>query len=115
MSPTFVFGADGNLELIVGGVGGTAIISNVAEALVDSLDFGRTPQQAVAAPGIVTTGADVRLEAGTNLTGLAAPLQARGETVVISPADSGTIIIRVTRNGLVGAADPRRDGIALGD
>ena len=79
------------------------------------LDFGRSPAQVVASPRIITSGGDVRLEAGTNLAALAAPLQARGEAVVAGHSESGTIIVRVTKDGFAGAADPRRDGIALGD
>jgi gamma-glutamyltranspeptidase/glutathione hydrolase len=115
MAPTFVFDDSGRLEMITGSVGGAAIISYVAQALVETLDFHRTPQEAVASPRIATTGAAVLLEAGTPAVALAAPLEARGQKVTTTQLDSGTIIVRLTPDGFVGATDPRREGAALGD
>lgn len=115
MAPTFVFGDDGNLEYILGSVGGPQIISFVAQALIDTLDFGRTPAEAVAAPHAGVSGGIVQLEAGTSAATLAAALRVRGETVESAPMESGTAVIHVTKDGLDGAADPRRDGVAVGD
>ncbi|MBV9812563.1 MAG: gamma-glutamyltransferase family protein [Acetobacteraceae bacterium] len=115
MAPTFVLDPEGRLQWIAGSVGGADIISYVAQALVETIDWRRTPEQAVAAPQLVTTGGNVRLEANTALSALSPSLQASGETVTTAPIDSGTIVVAVTKDGLVGAADPRRDGVALGD
>ena len=46
---------------------------------------------------------------------MAAALAALGDKVAITDRPSGLTGILVTRRGLEGAADPRRDGAALGD
>ncbi len=115
MAPTLVFGADGRLQYVVGSQGGGRIIGFVALALVRMLDWDYTPAEAAAAPRIETLGGAAELEAGTRATRLAEPLQAMGETVQVVAIDSGFQAIRTGAEGLVGGADPRREGIAIGD
>jgi gamma-glutamyltranspeptidase/glutathione hydrolase len=38
-----------------------------------------------------------------------------GDTVKFEDMDSGLAIVAFGPNGLIGASDPRRDGVALGD
>ncbi len=38
-----------------------------------------------------------------------------GHTVQMMPLESGLHIIERTKDGYIGGADPRREGVALGD
>lgn len=115
MAPTLVFDAEGRLLAVLGSPGGARIIHYVARALVALLDWGMEPQAAAALPHVGTIGAALDLEEGTPLAALAPVLAARGHTVRLVPMPSGLQIILLGRDGLRGGADPRREGVALGD
>ncbi|MDB5374631.1 MAG: gamma-glutamyltransferase [Belnapia sp.] len=119
MSPSIVFGADGLPVAVVGSAGGSRIIGHVAQTLVAMLDWGLDPQAAVSLPRIGALNAGVELEAGTAAAALAPALEARGFPVEVRVMNSGLHAIRIQRGPdglrLLGGADPRRDGIALGD
>lgn len=119
MSPTLVFGADGQPVAVLGSAGGTRIIGHVAQTLVALLDWGMEPQAAVALPRIGAANATLELEAGTAAAALAPALQARGFPVETRTMTSGLHAIRILRGPegtrLQGGADPRRDGVALGE
>lgn len=117
MSPTFVFDAEGRLHAIVGSPGGARIIGYVAQALVAMLDWGLDPQAAVELPHVGVVGAaTVDLEAGTSAADLAPVLQERGFRTEARAMTSGLQAIRVSPDGAIsGGADPRREGVAIGD
>jgi len=113
MSPTIVLDAEGEFELATGSPGGNSIIAYTAKSLVGMLDWGLTPQDAAALPNVVARGDVVRIEEGFDPT-LITELEARGFTIEGGRGEnSGIHIIRRTSDGdLIGAADPRRDGVA---
>ena len=97
------------------------IINYVAKALIGLIDW---KQDAQAAPDLPNLGSrnrqsELEIERGTALERLAPQLRAHGHTVRITPQTSGINVIAVTPNRsgriLSGGADPRREGVALGD
>jgi len=119
MSPTIAFGPDGEPVLALGSTGGARIIGHVAQTLVALLDWGLDPLAAVSLPRVGALDAQLELEAGTSAAALAPALEARGFPVQVRPMTSGLAVIRMQRIGtgrqFTGAADPRREGVALGD
>ncbi len=115
MSPTLVFAPEGGLLMTLGSAGGSAIINYVAKALVGVLDGGLGPQQAIAAANMGSRNRETEIERGTALEGTAAALRAMGHPVEAVDMVSGTHAIVRTPRGLRGGADPRREGIALGN
>ena len=113
MAPTIVL-KDGKPVFVVGSPGGSQIIGYVAQAIINRIDWGMDPQQAVAAPHLVNRTGRFDLEAGTDAEELEAPLKALGYEVQLGDINSGLHAIAVTPDGLEGGADPRREGIALG-
>jgi len=133
MSPVLVFerredGSRGPLHLIAGSPGGSVIINFVAKVLVGKLDWQLPLKEALELPnfGSRNLGARgaVELERNRFPEDVAERLRAMGHEVVPLSIDSGVHAIeRVCaatpvrgRRACVwaGAADPRRDGVALG-
>jgi len=115
MAPTFVFGRDGRLLLVIGSPGGSEIINYVAEALIAVLDWHQDIAHAVALLHVGNRNGATEIENGPGAETLADALRARGHEVRIHPFVSGLHGIERTRRGLEGGADPRREGVALGD
>ncbi|WP_439628154.1 gamma-glutamyltransferase [Shinella sp.] len=113
MSPTIVM-KDGKPLLAIGSPGGSQIIGYVAQALVAYIDWGMDVGAIVAMPHAINRFGPYDLEAGTDAEKLAEPLKALGYEVKIGDMNSGLHAIELTADGLKGAADPRREGIALG-
>jgi gamma-glutamyltranspeptidase/glutathione hydrolase len=116
MSPTIVFDKKGDFLVSVGSPGGPAIIDYVSQILIGILDAKMTPKQAISMPHEVNMNGPTLLERSPNSDALAAQLTAMGHTVQVPGIEgSGLHSIQKVKDGYVGAADPRRDGIALGD
>ncbi|GEA10825.1 gamma-glutamyltransferase [Alteromonas sp. KUL49] len=114
MSPTMVFDENNELSVVVGSPGGSRIVSYVAQTLIGVLDMGLDIQQAINLPKITNRNDYTALEAGTPIAELEAPLQALGHNVRVVDLNSGLHGIQVQDGKLIGGADPRREGIAVG-
>ncbi|MDP6590586.1 MAG: gamma-glutamyltransferase [Alphaproteobacteria bacterium] len=114
MAPSLAFDSDGNLLLSLGSPGGSRIIGYVTLALIASLDWQMDPQAAVALAHHVNRNGATDLEVGSALEALAPGLEALGHEVKIRPLNSGLHAVRIVAGGLEGGADPRREGVALG-
>jgi gamma-glutamyltranspeptidase/glutathione hydrolase len=114
MAPAIVTDEDGRLVAVVGSAGGLRIPGFVIQATLGALDWHLTPSQALALGHVGSSGKRNEVEAGTKAVAAQAGLAALGEAVAIDPMPSGSSMIVVTPQGLTGAADPRRDGVALG-
>ena len=114
MSPTMVFDKEGNLEVVVGSPGGSRIVSYVAQTLIGVLDFGLDIQQAINLPKITNRNDYTALEKGTPIEKLEGPLTALGHKVKVIDLNSGLHGIQFKSGKLIGGADPRREGIAVG-
>jgi gamma-glutamyltranspeptidase/glutathione hydrolase len=114
MAPTMVFNADGSLKLVVGSPGGSRIINYVAQTILGVLDWQLDPQAAINLPKVTNRNRVTTLEKGTKLVELKTDLEGKGHKVIIRDLNSGIHAIEVTKNGLTGGADPRREGKVLG-
>ena len=113
MSPTIVLN-DGKPSLVIGSPGGSRIIGYVAQAIIAHIDWGMDVQQAVSMPHLVNRFGTYDLEEGTDAVKFEAALTAIGFEVNIRGLTSGLHAIQVSET-LSGGADPRREGIALGE
>ncbi len=134
MAPTVVFktnadGTRGDVAMATGSPGGAAIIQFVAKTVVGVVDWGLDAQQATSminfgaanSPTTGLGGEHPNLVLANNATGdsLVTGLRNLGHTVSTAAQSSGvSTIVRGQVNGKpawIGGADPRREGIALGD
>ncbi len=134
MAPTLIFdraqgGERGRLSAVLGSPGGAVIIQFVAKTIVGMLDWRLDPQQAVS---MVDFGAANTPK--TNVGGehpvidvsgppgsagahdpLVQGLRELGHQVDLADQSSGLSAIARDSTGLIGGADPRREGLVMGD
>jgi gamma-glutamyltranspeptidase/glutathione hydrolase len=115
MAPTLVFDARDRLFMTTGSPGGSAIVNYVAKTLIGVLDWKLDIQQAIALPNRGSRNRATEIEKGSDLERLITPLRALGHEVEVLEFTSGVQGIVVTPTGLVGGADPRREGVVLGN
>jgi len=116
LDPTLVFANDsGALHYVLGSPGGVAIILYDLKALIALIDWRLDAAQAAALVNFGSIGDAVVIEPGTEWNNLATALESLGHNVQRAGLVSGLHVIAVTKDGLEGGADPRREGVALGD
>jgi gamma-glutamyltranspeptidase / glutathione hydrolase len=116
MSPTLVFDRrDGRLLMSLGSSGGAEIIDSTAKTLIGTLDWGLDAQRAIALPNFGSYNGQVVLERGRFPAATIVALKARGHTIMDVDMPSGLHAIQRTPSGWFGGADPRREGVAMGD
>ncbi len=116
MSPTLVFDkATGQLLMSGGSPGGALIIHYTAKLLTGTLHWGLNAQQAVGLPNFGSLNGPTLLETGGFPASTVQALKARGHLVSEIDMTSGLQAIERTPQGWFGGADPRREGVVLGD
>lgn len=113
MAPMMVFNKDNSLKLLVGSPGGSRIINYVVQNIIGVLDWQLDPQEAANLPHVTNRNHITTLERGTPAELLKPVLEAKGHKVQLRDLNSGVHAIEVTKNGLIGGADPRREGLVL--
>jgi gamma-glutamyltranspeptidase/glutathione hydrolase len=116
MSPTLVFDRrDGRLVMSAGSPGGAPIIHYTTKTVLATLGWGLDPQRAIALPNFGSLNGPTLLERGRFPAATIDALKAKGHVVQEVDLTSGLQALRRTERGWVGGADPRREGIVLGD
>lgn len=130
MAPTIVLDGDDRVVAVLGSPGGSRIIMYVVKALVGLIDWKLDAQAATALVNFGSRGIGLELEATTadaygamfrpwawgSTLWQALRLKPLGHTIHFDLMTSGLHIIRRRPDGtLEGGADPRREGVALGD
>lgn len=139
MAPTIVLNEDGKVELVTGSPGGSRIIGYTAQSIINVLDFGMDPQEAINVPHYTNRNSYTQLE--VPITGVTLDYKAEDlaeelkddysyDDVRVSTLTSGLSVIQrkefewkknnrrsphwKTTTLLIGGADKRRDGIVGG-
>ncbi|WP_396430783.1 gamma-glutamyltransferase family protein [Limnohabitans sp.] len=116
MSPTLVFDkTTGQLLMSGGSPGGALIIHYTAKLLTGTMHWGLNAQQAVNLPNFGSLNGPTLLEAKRFPASTLDALKARGHDVREMEMTSGLQAIERTPKGWFGGADPRREGVVLGD
>ena len=110
-----VYDGEGRVAIVAGSSGGSAIINYVAKTLVGIIDWKLDPQAAIALPNFGSRNGPTELEAGTSVAGREPRLRALGHETLVTEHTSGVQAIVQTGNGWIGGADPRREGVVMGD
>jgi gamma-glutamyltranspeptidase/glutathione hydrolase len=109
MAPTIVLWK-GKPVLVVGSPGGSRIIPYVAKTIIAHIDWEMDVQQAVAMPHLANRFGVFEMEEPR----MQADLQAMGFETKVRDLNSGLHAISIG-DRLQGGADPRREGLAVGD
>ncbi|HUO21233.1 MAG TPA: gamma-glutamyltransferase family protein [Caulobacteraceae bacterium] len=114
MSPVIVLDRAGRFYAALGSPGGNAILAYNLKILVGLLDWNLPPDQAIALPNVIAHGGAINGEVDKMTPALVQGLAALGVTLRPGQGeDSGFHVVEVRGGRLVGAADPRREGVAL--
>ena len=116
MSPTLVFDkATGQLVMSGGSPGGALIIHYTAKTLWGTLHWGLNAQQAINLPNFGSANGPTLLEEKRFPAATVDALKARGHEVREMNMTSGLQAIQRVPGGYFGGADPRREGVVMGD
>ncbi|HUD30502.1 MAG TPA: gamma-glutamyltransferase [Novosphingobium sp.] len=113
MAPTLVYGPDGKLLFVVGAAGGATIPVQVTRALIGVLDWKLPVDKALALPVLFAPTDTVNVEKGSRLEAMIPALTALGHPVAATQMPLKTNAVMVVDGRLVGAGDPRTEGVAI--
>jgi gamma-glutamyltranspeptidase/glutathione hydrolase len=107
MSPTIVFDEDGRVEIVTGSPGGSRIIGYTAQSIVNMIDFGMDPQEAINVPHYMNRNGRTDVEApipGVTLDydaqALADALKLRGHSDPTEPLEDRSVGVITQTSGL---------------
>lgn len=107
MSPTIVFDEHGRVEIVTGSPGGSRIIGYTAQSIVNMIDFGLDPQQAINVPHYMNRNGRTDIEdpiPGITLEydaeALATALKERGHSDPTAPLEERSVGIIAQTSGL---------------
>lgn len=116
MAPTLVFDKSTGALLMSGGSpGGALIIHYTAKTLYGVLNWGLDAQRAIDLPNFGSNNGPTLLEKDRFPPATVQALQARGHEVRENDMTSGLQAIQRRASGFFGGADPRREGVVMGD
>ncbi len=116
MSPSLVFDkASGQVVASLGSPGGALIIHYTAKTLYGILNWNLNAQEAINLPNFASLNGPTVLEEKRFPASTVDALKARGHEIREVNMTSGLQGIQKTASGFFGGADPRREGIVLGD
>jgi gamma-glutamyltranspeptidase/glutathione hydrolase len=111
MAPVIVFDHEGAPVLVIGSAGGSRIIGYVLQRIIAMVDWDMEIGESLAAGHVLGRGAAIDLEDEQHK----AALEAMGHSVKVRALNSGLTAIMIEDDTLIGAADPRREGVAMGE
>jgi len=116
MAPSLIFHTEtGELLAAVGSPGGAGIIHFVAKTILGMYDFGLNAQEAIDLPNFANYNGPSVLEEHRFPPQVIEALEERGHVVLQRQLTSGLQAIQRTGYGFFGGADPRREGVVMGD
>ncbi len=113
MSPSIITDRQGELVLVAGSMGGSTIIASVSRTIIGVIDWKQTPLEAAGTSAVFARTPDIAVEKSRMAPVMSDALRKLGWKIVEEDLYSGTHVIQVTPNGLVGGADPREEGVAI--
>ncbi|MBW8191005.1 gamma-glutamyltransferase [Neiella marina] len=113
MAPVMVFDDNDDLYLVVGSPGGSRIINYVSQVLIAVIDGDLDIQQAINLPRVSHRNDYLALETGNWPEQTIETFEDMGYKVKVRDLNSGLHGIQRVKNGWLGGADPRREGVAV--
>ncbi len=112
MTPTIIFNKSTNKPiLVIGSAGGSRIIGHVTQRIIDILYHRKSLVESITSSHLISRGNGVEVE---RITSREMHLKKKGHEIRVKKLQSGINAIYFNEDLIYGAADPRRNGKALG-
>lgn len=116
MTPVLILDRQGRLVGAIGSPGGSSILAYVAKALVGTMDWGLSMQEAIALPNLVVRGEMVGADTDMIASDIRDALAAAGMALRPNATETSGLHGAIWSDGRWdGAADPRREGVAVSE
>jgi gamma-glutamyltranspeptidase/glutathione hydrolase len=116
MTPVLILDRQGRLVGAIGSPGGSSILAYVAKALVGTMDWGLSMQDAIALPNLVVRGDMVGADTDMMAPEVRDALGAAGMRLQPNATETSGLHGAIWRDGRWDAgADPRREGVAVSE